>query len=72
LGESRQTTTALLRVSFTLDDAGDGAQAHRAGELASEGPGIRARFQQYLGAQEHPRTRYTELSPERFKNFWRD
>jgi type 1 fimbriae regulatory protein FimB/type 1 fimbriae regulatory protein FimE len=41
-------------------------------KLASEGQDTRA-IQQYLGHKNITHTvRYTELSPERFKNFWRD
>ena len=41
-------------------------------KLASEGQDTRA-IQQYLGHKNITHTvRYTELSPERFKTFWRD
>ena len=41
-------------------------------KLASEGQDTRA-IQQYLGHKNITHTvRYTELSPDRFKNFWRD
>ena len=41
-------------------------------KLASEGQDTRA-IQQYLGHKNITHTvRYTELSPERFKNFWKD
>ena len=41
-------------------------------KLAGEGQDTRA-IQQYLGHKNITHTvRYTELSPERFKNFWRD
>jgi hypothetical protein len=41
-------------------------------KLASEGQDTRA-IQEYLGHKNTTHTvRYTELSPERFKNFWRD
>jgi type 1 fimbriae regulatory protein FimB/type 1 fimbriae regulatory protein FimE len=41
-------------------------------KLASEGQDTRS-IQQYLGHRNITHTvRYTELSPERFKNFWRD
>jgi type 1 fimbriae regulatory protein FimE len=41
-------------------------------KLASEGQDTRS-IQQYLGHKNITHTvRYTELSPERFKNFWRD
>ena len=41
-------------------------------KLASEGQDTRA-IQQYLGHRNITHTvRYTELSPDRFKNFWRD
>ena len=43
-----------------------------AGELANDGHDTRA-IQQYLGHRNITHTvRYTELSPERFKNFWKD
>ena len=46
---------------------------HSAGyKLANEGHDTRA-IQQYLGHRNITHTvRYTELSPERFKNFWKD
>jgi integrase len=41
-------------------------------KLASEGQNTRS-IQQYLGHRNITHTvRYTELSPERFKNFWKD
>ena len=41
-------------------------------KLASEGQDTRA-IQQYLGHKNIAHTvRYTELSPKRFKNFWKD
>jgi type 1 fimbriae regulatory protein FimB/type 1 fimbriae regulatory protein FimE len=46
---------------------------HSAGyKLASDGQDTRA-IQQYLGHKNITHTvRYTQLSPERFKNFWKD
>ncbi len=47
---------------------------HSAGyKLANDGHDTRSIQQQYLGHRNITHTvRYTELSPERFKKFWRD
>jgi site-specific recombinase XerD len=69
----KRTQQAVILNSVIIGEAATKLLRHSTGyKLANDGHDTRS-IQQYLGHKNITHTvRYTELSPERFKKFWKD